>query len=119
MPPRKPKPAPPKFSIPVDSVNHKDKRADIPTQELLGIGRWAFLEIVDPWDAKNTIRKFVKGEKVDGVGPLLQKNNFEGNSRCIYSTLTNADDRLWKTRLFMMIRGLSWQGSRFIRVSGF
>jgi len=36
-------------------------------------GSWAFLEIVDPWDAKNTIRKFIKGEKVDGVGPLLQK----------------------------------------------
>jgi type III restriction enzyme len=21
-----------------------------------GLGRWAFLEIADPWDAKNTIR---------------------------------------------------------------
>ena len=27
-------------------------------------GRWAFIEIADPWDAKNTIRAFVnvKGE---------------------------------------------------------
>jgi type III restriction enzyme len=39
-----------------------------------GFGRWAFLEIVNPWDAKNTIRKFIKGEKVDGVGPLLQES---------------------------------------------
>jgi type III restriction enzyme len=25
-----------------------------------GFGRWAFLEISDPWDAKNTIRSFVR-----------------------------------------------------------
>ena len=30
-------------------------------------------EIVVPWDAKNTIRKFIIGEKVDGAGPLLRE----------------------------------------------
>lgn len=25
-----------------------------------GFGRWAFLEIADPWDAKNTIRAFLR-----------------------------------------------------------
>lgn len=72
MPPKK-KPAAPKLPTPVDSVKHKDKRANIPTEELRGFGRWEFLEIVDPWDAKNTIRNFIKGKKVDGVGPLLQE----------------------------------------------
>jgi type III restriction enzyme len=40
-----------------------------------GFGRWAFLEIVDPWDAQNTIRAFLKGYKVDGVGPLFLKSD--------------------------------------------
>jgi type III restriction enzyme len=31
-----------------------------------GFGRWAFIEISDPWDAKNTIRAFVKGEFPNG-----------------------------------------------------
>lgn len=35
-------------------------------------GRWAFLEIVDPWDAKKTIRAFVKGKHVDGVAPMFR-----------------------------------------------
>lgn len=38
-----------------------------------GFGRWAFLEIVDPWDAKRTIQGFLKGKIVDGVGPIFQK----------------------------------------------
>lgn len=37
-----------------------------------GFGRWAFLEIVDSWDAKNTIRAFLGGQPVDGIGPLLR-----------------------------------------------
>jgi type III restriction enzyme len=37
-----------------------------------GFGRWAFIEIVDPWDAKNTIRAFLIGKNVDGVAPMLQ-----------------------------------------------
>ena len=32
-----------------------------------GFGRWAFIEITDPWGAKNTIRAMLRGEKVDGV----------------------------------------------------
>jgi len=32
-----------------------------------GFGRWAFLEIVDPWDAKNSITAFMKGRNVDGL----------------------------------------------------
>jgi type III restriction enzyme len=66
----------------VSGEARKDKAAKVETARNLwipainnhgGFGRWAFLEIVDPWDAKNTIRKFIQGEKVDGVGPLLQK----------------------------------------------
>ena len=66
----------------VSGEARKDKAAKVETARNLwipainnhgGFGRWKFLEIVDPWDAKNTIRKYVKGEKVDGVGPLLRK----------------------------------------------
>jgi hypothetical protein len=35
-----------------------------------GFGRWAFIEITDPWDAKNTIRAMLRGQAVEGVGPL-------------------------------------------------
>jgi len=27
-----------------------------------GFGRWAFLEISDPWDGKNTIRAYLRNE---------------------------------------------------------
>ncbi len=37
-----------------------------------GFGRWAFIEIVDPWDAKNTIRALLKGENLDRTGPHLR-----------------------------------------------
>jgi hypothetical protein len=57
MPPRKEKPTTPKLPTPLDSVAHKDKRTNVP---LHGFSRWALLEIVDPWDAKNTIRAFLK-----------------------------------------------------------
>ncbi len=40
-----------------------------------GWGRWAFIEIIDPWDAMNTIRTFLQGENVDGVGPLFQERS--------------------------------------------
>ena len=39
-----------------------------------GFGRWAFIEIVDPWDAKNTIRAFMRGKKVDGIAPMFQNS---------------------------------------------
>jgi hypothetical protein len=62
--------------VPIESIKHKDVRTNIPTQELRGFvaveearpqwvpavnnhggfGRWAFVEVTDPWDAKNTIR---------------------------------------------------------------
>jgi len=58
--PSKKKPTTSKLCMLVDSNNHG------------GFGRWAFLEIVDPWDAKNTIRKFIKGEKVDRVEPIFK-----------------------------------------------
>jgi type III restriction enzyme len=38
-----------------------------------GYGRWAFIEITDPWDAKNTIRAVLRGENVDGVSPLFRQ----------------------------------------------
>jgi len=59
----------------------KEKAAKVSTARTLwvpavnnhgGFGRWAFIEIVDPWDAKNTIRAFLTGEKVNGVGPLFR-----------------------------------------------
>jgi hypothetical protein len=31
-------------------------------------GRWAFVEVTDPWDAKNTIREALKRACVESVG---------------------------------------------------
>jgi type III restriction enzyme len=68
----------------VSGETKKEKAAKVSTARTLwvpavnnhgGFGRWAFIEIVDPWDAKNTIRAFLRGEKVDGVGPLLRQND--------------------------------------------
>jgi len=62
----------------------KEKAAKVSTARTLwvpavnnhgGFGRWAFIEIVDPLDAKNTIRAFLNGQKVDGVGPLFIGND--------------------------------------------
>jgi type III restriction enzyme len=67
----------------VSGEARKDKAAKVATTRNLwvpainnhgGFGRWSFLEIVDPWDAKNTIRRHLKGEKMDGVGPLLRND---------------------------------------------
>ena len=53
----------------VSGEARKDKAAKVETTRNLwipainnhgGFGRWAFLEIVDPWDARNTIRAFLK-----------------------------------------------------------
>jgi len=55
--------------IEVTGERKKDKAAKVSTARNLwvpavnnhgGFGRWAFLEISDPWDAKNTIRAFLK-----------------------------------------------------------
>jgi type III restriction enzyme len=51
----------------------KDKEAKVATAKTLWtpavnnhgeFGRWAFLEIRDPWDAKNTIYAALPGKKV-------------------------------------------------------
>ena len=39
-----------------------------------GFGKWAFLEVTDPWDVKNTIQKYIQGERVDGIQPLLRED---------------------------------------------
>lgn len=66
----------------VSGEARKDKAAKVATARNLwvpainnhgGFGRWAFLEISDPWDAQNTIRAFLRGEKVDGIGPLSRE----------------------------------------------
>ena len=55
--------------IEVTGEKRKDKSAKVSTARNLWVpavnnhgvfGRWAFLEISDPWDAKNTIRAFLK-----------------------------------------------------------
>ncbi len=59
----------------------KEKAAKVSTARTLwvpavnnhgGFGRWAFIEIVDPWDAKNTIRAFLQGKENVAL-PLLRK----------------------------------------------
>ena len=59
----------------VSGEARKDKAAKTATARNLwvpainnhgGYGRWAFLEITDPWDAKNTIRAMLRSEKVRG-----------------------------------------------------
>jgi len=53
----------------VSGEPRKDKAAKTSTARTLWVpainnhgafGRWAFLEITDPWDAKNTIRSYLK-----------------------------------------------------------
>ncbi|HLO14499.1 MAG TPA: DEAD/DEAH box helicase family protein [Anaerolineales bacterium] len=65
----------------VSGEARKDKAAKVETTRNLwipainnhgGFGRWAFLEIVDPWDAKNTIRAFLQ-KKENSALPLLRK----------------------------------------------
>jgi type III restriction enzyme len=58
--------------IEVTGEKKKDKEAKVATAHLLwapavnnhgGFGRWAFMEINDPWDAKNTIRGWLRDHK--------------------------------------------------------
>ena len=67
--------------VEVSGEARKDKAAKVETARNLwipsvnnhgGFGRWAFLEIVDPWDAKNTIRAFLQ-KKDSPALPLLRK----------------------------------------------
>ncbi len=54
--------------VEVTGEKKKDKEAKVSTARTLwipavnnhgGFGRWAFLEITDPWNAQNTIRGFL------------------------------------------------------------
>lgn len=65
----------------VSGEARKDKAAKVETTRNLwipainnhgGFGRWAFLEIVDPWDAKNTIRAFLRDKK-QPESPLFRR----------------------------------------------
>lgn len=65
----------------VSGEARKDKAAKVETARNLwipainnhgGFERWAFLEIVDPWDAKNTIRAFLQQKANPGL-PLLRE----------------------------------------------
>ena len=58
--------------IEVTGEKDKDKEAKVSTAKSLwipavnnhgGFGRWGFLEIRDPWDAKNTITAFIAAQK--------------------------------------------------------
>ena len=58
--------------IEVTGEHKKDKAAKVSTAKTLwipainnhgGFGRWAFIEITDPWNAKNEIREFLAGSK--------------------------------------------------------
>lgn len=57
--------------IEVTGEKKKDKAAKVATARTLwvpainnhgGFGRWAFVEIADPWDAKTTIRAVLEGK---------------------------------------------------------
>ena len=56
----------------VKELKEKQKEAKVETALKMWVpgvnaegafGRWAFLEIDEPWNAKNTIRKFLAGRK--------------------------------------------------------
>lgn len=59
---------PPNLLIEVTGEKKKDKAAKVTTARTLwvpavnnhgGFGRWAFIEVADPWDTMNTIRTSV------------------------------------------------------------
>jgi type III restriction enzyme len=62
--------------VEVSGEARKDKAAKVAATRTLwvpavnnhgGFGRWAFLEITDPWDAKNTIHGLIQGMPVDRI----------------------------------------------------
>jgi type III restriction enzyme len=70
--------------VEVSGEARKDKAAKTATARHLWVpavnnagiyGRWAFIEVTDPWDAANTIRAFLRGEAVDGMGPLFRQDS--------------------------------------------
>jgi len=67
--------------VEVSGEARKDKAAKVAAARNLwvpavnnhgGWGRWAFIEIVDRYEAKGTIRAFLQGKIVDGVAPMFQ-----------------------------------------------
>jgi type III restriction enzyme len=62
--------------VEVTGEKKKDKEAKVATARALwvpavnnhgGFGRWAFLEIADPWDAQNLIRGFLKETQAEST----------------------------------------------------
>jgi type III restriction enzyme len=62
--------------VEVTGEKKKDKAAKVSTARTLwvpainnhgGFGRWAFLEIADPWDAQNLIRGFLKQTQPESI----------------------------------------------------
>lgn len=69
-----------KLIVEVSGEPKRDKAAKVETARTLwipavnghgGLGRWGFIEISDPWDAKNTIRAYLRGLPPP-PGPLLR-----------------------------------------------
>ena len=72
--------------VEVSGEARKDKAAKVAAARNLwvpavnnhgGFGRWAFLEITDPWDAQSTIRAMLRGDDVDGVRPSDRQKEAE------------------------------------------
>ncbi len=66
--------------IEVSGEARKDKAAKVAAARNLwipainnhaGYGRWAFIEISDPWDAERTLRAFLHGDASAELGPLF------------------------------------------------
>jgi type III restriction enzyme len=65
--------------VEVTGEKKKDKAAKVATARMLwvpainnhgGFGRWAFIEVVDPWDAQNLIRGFLKKAQAESTKEL-------------------------------------------------
>jgi len=65
--------------VEVTGEKKKDKAAKVATARALwvpainnhgGFGRWAFIEVADPWDAQNLIRGFLKQEQAGLTGEV-------------------------------------------------
>jgi type III restriction enzyme len=65
--------------IEVTGEKKKDKAAKVTTARMLwipainnhsGFGRWAFIEIADPWDGQNLIRGFLKQSQAESIKEL-------------------------------------------------
>jgi len=78
--------------VEVTGERRMDKQAKVDTARNLwvqavnnhgGFGRWAFIEISDPWDAKNTIRKYI--ELLTTIR-IVRKPGVCGNEPCIMGT---------------------------------